>query len=258
MSALALRQQEFLACLLDDATPLPAGWDTRRVAGMAVYRNAYRTRLIDALRETFERTARLVGEDAFRRAAAHHLITNPPTGWTIDLTGERFAETCAELFAHDPDVAEVAWLEWAMHRAFTATDAEPLIVSRFAAATAGFSPAQWEALRLRLIPGTAVRAIAHDLAKLWEVLGASSFPPQVERLPRPGYALLWREGERPVFMLIPEQNGRALAGLLSGGTFGEMCAALAETIGPAKAAASAGTMLLGWLELGLVQATETE
>ena len=108
MSALALRQQEFLACLLDDATPLPAGWDTRRVAGMAVYRNAYRTRLIDALRETFERTAQLVGEDAFRRAAAHHLITNPPTGWTIDLTGERFAETCAELFAHDPDVAEVA------------------------------------------------------------------------------------------------------------------------------------------------------
>lgn len=257
MNRLALRQEAFLACLLDDAAPLPAGWDARREAGMAVYRNAYRARLVDALRETFERTARLVGEVAFQRAAAHHLITHPPSGWTVDLAGEGFAETCAELFAHDPDVAEIAWLEWAMHRAFTATDVEPLTVARFAAATAEFATEQWEALSLRLIPGTALRAVTHDLVKLWETLAEPSREPLVERLLQREYVLLWREGERPVFVLVPEQDGRALAALQRGATFGELCAALAETAGPSEAAASAGTMLLSWLELGLVRSVAT-
>ncbi len=73
MTPLLHAQDEFFACLLDDGAPLPPGWDARSAAGMAVYRNAYRTRLIDVLRNTFERTARLVGDDAFSQAAAHHL-----------------------------------------------------------------------------------------------------------------------------------------------------------------------------------------
>jgi hypothetical protein len=258
MNRLALRQEEFLACLLDDAAPVPQGWDARRAAGMAVYRNAYRARLVEALREMFERTARLVGDVAFGQAAAHHLITRPPSGWTIDLAGEGFSETCAELFAHDPDVAEVAWLEWAMHCAFTATDVEPLTVAHFVAATAEFATEQWDALRLRLMPGTALRPVAHNLVELWEALAAPSGEPPVERLLQPQYALLWRERERPGFVLVPEQNGHALAGLLSGGTFGQLCASLAETTGPSEAAASAGAMLRGWIELGLVCAVATD
>jgi hypothetical protein len=258
MNRLALRQEEFLACLLDDAAPPPPGWNARRAAGMAVYRNAYRAQLVDVLRETFERTSRLVGEDAFQRAAAHHLITHPPSGWTIDLAGQGFAETCEELFAHDPDVGEVAWLEWAMHRAFTAADAEPLTALRFAAATAEFSAEQWNALRLRFMPGTSLRAVTHDLVKLWETLAESAPGPQVERLNQHEYALVWRDGERPVFVLVPEQDGRALAALQGGATFGEMCASLAQTADPSEAAESAGAMLLSWLELGLLHAVDTD
>lgn len=253
MNRLALRQEAFLACLLDDAAPPPEGWDAQRAAGMEIYRNAYRARLIDALRETFERTASLVGETAFQRAAAHHLITHPPAGWTIDLAGEGFAETCAGLFAQDPDVAEIAWLEWAMHRAFTAADEAPLSVAGFAAATASFHAQDWDALKLELLPGTALRPVTHDLVKLWHTLGGSPGEPTVERLLQPEYALLWREGERPVFVLVPEDDGRALAALQQGRTFGQMCATLGARSGPAEAARVAGGMLLSWLELGIVR-----
>ncbi len=253
MSQLLRAQDAFLACVLDDAAPLPAGWDARQAAGMAVYRNAYRARLVDVLRDTFERTARLVGDDAFRQAAAHHLITRPPAAWTIDLAGEGFVETCALLFANDPDVAEVAWLEWAMHGAFTAADGEPLTVAGFAAATAGFGAEQWDALSLQLMPGTALRPVTHDLIKLWATLADPPQPAQVEKLHEPRWVLLWREDERPVFVLVPAADGLALAELQRGGTFGEVCATLSATIDPEAAAAAAGAMLLNWLELGVVR-----
>ena len=144
MTQLLRAQTDFMACLLDESAPLPPGWDARSAAGITVYRNAYRQRLIDVLRSTFERMARLVGEDAFVQAAAHHLITNPPASWTIDLAGEGFWEVCADLFANDADVGEVAWLEWSMHRAFTAADAVPMTLADFAAATTGFDTGQWD------------------------------------------------------------------------------------------------------------------
>lgn len=253
MTGLLHAQNAFLACLLDDDVPLPTGWDARRAAGMAVYRNAYRARLIDVLRDTFERTARLVGDDAFNQAAAHHLITHPPRSWTIDLAGEGFADTCAELFANDPDVGEVAWLEWAMHRAFTAADAAPLNAAGFAAATANYSAEQWEELRLELVPGTALLPVRHDLVRLWDSLADPAIAPVPELLPEPQWVLLWREGEQPVFGLVSHEEGRALADLQHGATFGSICAAIESDDETADPATKAGAMLLNWLECGLLK-----
>jgi hypothetical protein len=55
-----------------------------------------------------------------------------------------------------------------------------------------------------------------------------------------------------VFVLIPEHEGRALAAIHRGGTFGEICAGLADVMEPAGAASAAAAMLLGWLERGVV------
>lgn len=257
MNRLAQLQRTFLASMLDEVAPTPGEWDARREAGLAVYRNAYRARLVDTLRETFQRTERLEGEDAFRRAAAHHLISHPPASWTIDMAGARFAETCSELFAADPDVGEIAWLEWSMHQAFTAADCEPLTVAQFSAATECFGELEWESLTLELLPGTTMRRVTHDLRTLWNTLDGSSPEPVVTRLAEPAYALVWREGERPVFILVPEQEGRALSAIQRGETFGQMCTLLADDIDAADAAAIAGSMLLNWLKIGAVCSVRT-
>lgn len=254
MTALARLQGAFLACLHDDDAPLPPAWDASRAAGMEVYRNAYRARLIDALGEGYERTARLVGADAFHQAAAHHLIAHPPSAWTIDRAGEGLAESCAELFAHDRDVAELAWLEWAMQRAFIAADDTPLTHAGFATATAGFGAAQWEALTIAPIAGTALRPVTHDLARLWLSLSDAAGDPVVERLAQRQWVLVWREGEEAVFMLLDDQEGAALDAMARGAAFGDLCAALAGQLAPEAAASAAGAMLTHWLELGLIRA----
>lgn len=252
MTALARFQDAFLACLHDDDAALPPGLDATRAAGMAVYRNGYRVRLLDVLADSYPRTARLVGAEAFHQAAAHHLIAHPPSAWTIDLAGEGFADTCAELFVHDPDVAELTWLEWAMQSAFTAADEAPLSHAGFAAATAAFDAADWEQLVLVPIAGTALRPVTHDLSRLWRSLSDESTQATVERLEVRHWLLVWREGEEAVFALLPGQEGEALNMALHGGTFGEICTRLTERLAPEVAAAAAGAALNHWLDLGLI------
>lgn len=252
MTVLAALQDAFLACLHDDDAPLPLGLDVTRAAGMAVYRNGYRARLLDVLADSYARTARLVGAEAFHQAAAHHLIAHPPSAWTIDRAGEGFADTCAELFAKDPDVAELAWLEWAMQCAFTAADDAPLTHAGFATATAAFDAADWEQFVPVPVAGTALRPVTYDMPALWRSLADEGDEPVVERLDPPQWLLVWREGEEAVFALLPDHEGEALNAALHEATFGGICSRLAERLPPEEAAAAAGAVLNHWLELGLI------
>ena len=88
----------------------------------------------------------------------------------------------------------------------------------------------------------ALRSVAYDLVRLWETLGDPMRSSEAEKLRKPAWVLVWREGEQPVFGLLPAAEGLALANMQQGSTFGD-----------AAAPDTAGTMLRNWLELGLVQ-----
>ena len=250
--SLAARQQAFMAAILDDEAALPDGWGARHAVALEVYRNNYRSALVEALAATFERTQRWVGEESFRRAAAHHLIAHPPRSWTIDAVGEGFDATLAELFANDPEVAELAALEWAMHRAFVAADAASLGMADFAEASAGFGEEEWGALAFDLVPGTCLLSVAHDVGALWAALKDDDFTAPDIALAAPHALLVWREGLRPVFRLMDEADGAALALALAGGNFGDICASLVERLGPEDGIARAGALLGQWLQDGLI------
>lgn len=252
MSPLAVRQAEMMASLLDDERALPEGWSERQAVGLDIYRNNYRTALVEALRSTFERTERLVGKDSFARAAAHHLISHPPSSWTLDLTGEGFADTCAGLFVQDAEVSELAWLEWAMHCVFVTRDCLPLTPAQFVEAAQSFDENDWTDLRLAFVPGLAVRTVRHDLKRLWTSLAEDGEAAQIALVTAPAAAIVWREGERPVFLLVPEAEGDALAGMIAGASYGEACDAMIARCGEATIE-MAGTMLRRWLGEGMVE-----
>ncbi|MCW8128382.1 DNA-binding domain-containing protein [Microbulbifer halophilus] len=252
MNALVEQQRSFMARLLDEERMLPADWNGRHAAGLAIYRNNYRTATVEALRSTFERTQRLVGESAFRRAATHHVIVNPPSSWTLDMAGEGFDETCKQLFAKDPEVAEIAWLEWAMHRAFVARDAAPLSAQAFTRICASVVDTNWEDLRLVFAPGLALAPVCHDLSRLWPSLSGAGEEPTILSLETPHHALVWRQGERPVFVLKPDIEAHMLAALENGATWGDTCATLVGELGEDTAVIEAGQMLGHWLSQGLI------
>lgn len=250
--SLAALQHEFMGHVLEEERPLPPHWDARMAEGLAIYRNAYRARLIDALRETFPKTAQWAGDEAFAQAAAHHLILHPPRGWTLDLIGEGFVGTLEDLFASDPDVADLAWLEWAMHLAFTASDCTPVDAARFAEATRGFGEEDWAQMRLVFVPSLQGRAVSSDCVALWQALGREE-PPALVFTPEVSmHCIVWREEMEPVFTLATAPEGACLARMRAGASFGELCVGLAETMPPDQAAGEAGAMLGRWIARGFV------
>lgn len=252
MSSLAQRQTEFMANLHNEEAVLPDGWSPRHVRGLAIYRNNYRVALVDALLDTFERTARWVGHEAFRQAAAHHLIAHPPTGWTLDDVGIGFYATLAELFTNDPEVSELAWTEWSMHHAFGSTDAQPLSAQAFAAATLGFDDAHWASLCLIFMPRMATRMIQHDIAAIWHALEEVEFCVPDYQLPEPLACHVFRDGERPTFLTASALENAALEAMIGGASFGNIMDLLVGQLPLDTAAVEAGAMLGRWLHNGMV------
>ncbi len=255
-ASLLERQEAFMQSVLDEAVPLPEGWSDGQQAGLSVYRGNYRSALMDALGDTFERTKLYVGEGPFAQAAAHHAIAHPPSGWTIDQAGEGFDWTCAYLFKNNPEVAELAWLEWTMLGLATAPDREPIDAVSFAHVTQGYANAEWSNLRLAFQPRIASRFVSHNLTALWNSLGdASAERPQLE-LPEDKGCLVWREGERPTFMLTGREEAEAFAAMLEGATYGEMVLDLARQQPGADrlptAVAKAGEFLGQWIQEGMI------
>ena len=255
---LADRQAAFLRAILDEGAPLPEGWGNSQAAGMAVYRGNYRSALMGALAETYERTRAYVGEGPFAQASINHAIKHPPSGWTIDEAGAGFAKTCAQFFKDSPEVAEIAWLEWQMLCLATAPDTNPFGPQDLAAASADFGDADWEGLQLSFQPRLAVRQVDYDLTALWQVLGNEDMQRPDARLSAAQTCIAWREGERPTFALFDADHLAAVTAMKDGATYGELIGLMlgesdepdAEAI--QNAAMRAGAMLGQWLQEGLI------
>lgn len=233
---LAAAQQAFIAEIAgDDDQPSTS-------LGMAIYRNAYRARLVAALEVSFERTRRWVGEEAFAAAAAHYVLITPPQSWTLDAYGADFPAQLATLFAEDPEVAELAWLEWHMQRAFAAPDIGELAPSDLV--EAGFNDADWQRLRFSPAAGFAARAVTHQLAALWHGLADPSDMPERVIASPDQILIVWRRSMQPQFHLLDAPEWIALKGLIDGQSFG-------AATRHAPSAEQLGLWLAGWLQGGL-------
>jgi hypothetical protein len=172
----------------------------------------------------------------------------------LDHVGEGFLGVLEELFANDPEVAELAWLEWAMHRAFVSADIIPLDAAGFAAASSGFGEEDWAGLRLDFLPSLHLRTVSHDVGTLWNALSDDEFEARDYALPAPAPIIVWREDLRPTFMRLEDAEGHGLAPMLDGASYGEMVESLAGQMGDEEAVMQAGAMLGRWLGSGLITA----
>lgn len=250
---LAQLQAQFLRCIRDDEADLPPAWEGTVARGLDIYRNNYRSALIEALRETFPRTLRWVGDDAFDAAAAHHVISHPPASWTLDDAGAGFAETAAQLFAKDREVADLVALEWAMHRAFSAADAPAMDSEAFQSACVDLTEEDWLGLRLISQPSVQVIGVASDCIGLWQGLGDDQDrPDEPEQFADICHVIVWREGFRPVCRFANHGEAAMLRSVIDGDTYNAICARIAESAGAEKAAQLAGGHLRAWLDEGLL------
>ncbi|MDE2437137.1 MAG: putative DNA-binding domain-containing protein [Sphingomonadales bacterium] len=228
--------RDAIAAADDDAAPLSIG--------MEIYRDAYRGRLLTALEASFERTRRWVGDQAFAAAACHYVLTRPPTGWTLDSYGAEFPGTLTGLFADDPEVAELAWLEWQMQQAFAARDLPALDPAGFA--TAGYSDAEWDQVRFTMAVGFATRKISTNCTALWTALAEDQTDRFRVEHDLDAALVVWRKDLSPRWRVLDGPEANALWQVAQGDALGAIA-------GRCEGEAL-GTWLAGWLGEGILSA----
>lgn len=223
MSALLRLQSAFHNHLLDAPSDIA---DAIRVGGristaqrLDIYHNAYRVRLVENLADTFEKTCAYIGDAHFDVSARTFLATQPPTSHSLRDYGSELSGFLAARYPGDPDIAELACMDWAMRQAFDSADATPLTADALASVPAD----AWETLGFDLVPSVALLSIQYNTPAVWAALDHEVEPPTAARLPQPAHVLVWRRGWQPHFRTLDAAEARALIDIERGESFSQIC-----------------------------------
>ncbi len=261
MSALAALQAEFAAWMR--GAPETAGALRARVLDtgkadrdtlLAVYRDAYALRLIEALTTDFPGLLAMAGPADFDLMARAYIAAHPSTHPSVRWFGRHLADFLARTppFSATPAAADMARFEWALGEAFDAADAEPLTFAQLAAA-----PAEaWESLRLSFVPSLRRVTLRHRAPQAFQRRDAVA-PGELEAPAEEAAVdwLIWRPAADAdaQFRSMTSDEASALDAMRGGARFPVMCAVLAEHAGSPQAAAErAAGLLRAWLEAGLI------
>ncbi len=190
--------------------------------GLGIYQNNYRAQLAACLEDSFSVTLAWLGGEAFHAAIVAHVKSNPPTSWTLDLYGENFPATLRRFYPDDPEVGDLATIEWALSEAFVAPDAPPL--------SADLSTIDWDGAKIEFVPSLTIHPLASNAPAIWSAISAGHEPPSPALRPLSEALIVWRSEETCRFRSIASDECDAFHFLAQpGATFGGLCATLGES-----------------------------
>lgn len=257
--SVAVLQRQLAAAIRDgaDADGLLAG---DFAPGLAVYRHAYRARLVAALADNFTVLARALGDEAFDALSHAYVEAHPSQHPSIRWFGHRLADFMTgagdDLVPH-ASLADFARMDWALRGAFDAAEA-PLLDP---ATLAALGAEDWAGLVLRLQPSAQRVTLAHAIEPAWRVLRewepeAGTDPAELpEPVPHEHVLLAWREGLETRWRSLEPLEAVLLAAVADGAPFALLCERAAQLLGDPQAAVPAVIGLLQrWLADGLLRA----
>lgn len=255
---LAALQQQFQRYVLDGADDVAAhiaacgeGTDKQR---LAIYGNAYRLRLEEALSTDFRGLHALIGDAEFRRLSRDYLQAHPSRYRSIRWFGGElrdFLATASDWGSH-PLLAEMAHFDWTLSLALDAADAPVLELGHMAA----LQPEDWPALRFRLHPAVGRLALHWNVPPLRQALLAGDTLPKPNRSPQAIGWLIWRAELSARYRSLSPEEDWALGAVANGANFEAICVGLAERVETEQAAMEAATLLKQWVVDGLLLAPE--
>ncbi|RVT84754.1 MNIO family bufferin maturase [Inhella crocodyli] len=215
----------------------PAGADPLQRLG--VYHHAYRARLAEVLADTFAKTARFMGDELFHAEATAFAPQHPPRARSLNRYSEAFVAHLAARYPHNPELAELAQLDWDLRTAFDGPDVPALD----AAAAQADAEGVWLQRAAPLHPSVRLRPITTNVVSLWKAIEADEEVPPVVALSEPTWLLVWRQGLRPHFQTVDAGLAAFLSGLRAGASVTGAC-----EVPEVLAWLDAPERLAGWLQ----------
>ncbi|EZP34798.1 DUF692 family multinuclear iron-containing protein [Janthinobacterium lividum] len=217
--ALAASQQAFAMALLDTAATLPSFAGESVPQRYSLYRGNLSATWRRTLGHAYPVVLALVGEAFFGGLACAYGRQMPSDSADLNQFGERFADFLATFppVADLPYLPDMARLEWAVHLAHYAADAQGLAPDALAA----LHPDQLEARCFTLHPACALLASNWQVAALWwahqEGDGQGMFPQEMQVA---SYALVCRTRWNAQVLILDAAAHAALLALRQDQTFG--------------------------------------
>lgn len=242
---LAELQGEFRHWLAASSDAVEQRIDSRSTLGLAIYQNNYRTQLINCLQVSYPQVRAWLGDEAFLQAAIAHVDSRPPHAWTLDVYGDDFGDTLRTMFPRNPDLHELAWIEWSLSESFVAADADVIPGDEL-------GNINWEAASLVLSPSLRQRTATTNAHAIWSALQEGIDAPESEMLDAPGGLMVWRREFTSRLKWVDAIEHAALTSLREDGRFASLCDVLVERLGEEEGVAKTGALLADWLASGIV------
>ncbi|MBR0751463.1 putative DNA-binding domain-containing protein [Bradyrhizobium jicamae] len=254
MSDFARQQAEFQRSILtgDDnilAEILDSPRETRQTL-FGVYRYAYSSRLVEAMRSDHELLHSYLGDETFDEMGHAYVKARPSEHPNLRWFSQGLPDflKSAEPYSKYPVLSDLAALEKALNDAFDAGEGDVLVLE----AMAGFAPQQWNDLVFTPHPSAIRLDVATNAAVIWMALKNGETPPEAATLGEPSRLLIWRQDTTPMFREIPIEEAMMWDEAANGIPFGVLCEMLATYDDPDGAAARGAGYLHGWITAGLL------
>ena len=270
--ALRRLQEDFQGYLLAlDARMHPHVLGSAQVSAeerLAIYADAYRLRLLEALDTDYPGLHAVLGDDDFDAMGRAYIAAHPSPYFSLRWFGDRLSEflRTTEPYSRYPVFAEMAAFEWAQSAAFDAADSEIASIADMAAVPADAWPG------LTFAPHASLRRLdlRWNVPAVWKAIDAAQGrasvaggrmpgatagqePPALEESDYPIAWLVWRQDLLTYFRSLNVDEAWALDALQRGKNFASICQGLTEWIDAQNVAVHAAGLLKQWLSDGLIR-----
>jgi hypothetical protein len=256
MNANGLRslQQQFQSYLLHHDEHVVQRIEGSRSADnrtrLGIYADAYRLRLLEALRVDFPALHTLAGDTDFERIGNAYIEDYPSEHFSIRYFGRQMSAFLARdaRFRDTPVFAEMAAFEWALGLSFDAADSACVTVEEVGAIPGD----SWPNMQLRLHPSVQRLDLHWNVPGLWKAIQEEHSPQQPVATDYPQAWVLWRHGLHSYFRSATVDESWAFDALVEGQCFAMLCTGLCEWIDEEHVAAHAALLIRRWVTDGLI------
>jgi hypothetical protein len=220
-----------------------------------IYAEMYFARLLEVLEGDFPKVAALLDCERFHDVVSAYLALHPSTSPSLRHLGQHFPAFLRDReFSTDfPFLSDLALLEWARLDVFDAPDAEPLRIEQLQHLT----PDAWPTLRFYIIPAFRIVQSSWPVHEFWKNMEEKNVIP-TNLSPRETVLRVWRRDFLVYHTAMDPIEQAALTAVGAGDPFASVCATLAASLSEEEAASAIGSLLLRWIEDGILACVPSE
>ncbi|RMX20907.1 DUF2063 domain-containing protein [Legionella jordanis] len=213
-----------------------------------IYRDAYRSRLIECLSSNYPVCRQYFGDEQFLQLAHSYIDAYPSFFRSIRWYGDCLSTHLAEYSSTQPHWVELAQFEWQLNLAFDATDASVLSIDHMTA----IQPEHWAEMTFSPHPSLHLLKFAWNTVAIWQAIANNKQPEPVQKNNKSTTWVIWRHNYSSRFYCLAEDESWALNALVKGANFAEICAGLNEWMSEEEVGLRAASLLKGWIQSGLL------